>query len=147
MICPLGGMPLNHAMHTDSAIALSEIPKATGAEPMMATVRPLMRALRALLKSQSDDIIVAPGKRSAARGNVAQILFLFSSGLARGRRAKPEEKRMRGLDVYPGPQPRRLCPGLQLCRPLRGSGKANQALEPTAAVRPVCGGIGEIDVP
>ena len=61
---------------------------------------PAMRAQRAKLKSRRDDMIIAPGKRSAARGcGPRMISSFFTSGLARPRRAKPEEKKEVGWGV------------------------------------------------
>ena len=72
------------------------MPEATGAEPLMANV---MRAERAKLKSQRDDMIIAPGKQSAARGYGRKMISsFFPSGLARLRRAKPEGKKEAGWE-------------------------------------------------
>jgi len=58
---------------------------------------PTMRGQRAKLKSRRDDLIIAPGKRSAARGCGHKMIFsFFSSCLARLLRAKQEEKKGTG---------------------------------------------------
>jgi len=60
---------------------------------------PVMRAERAKLKSQRDDMIIAPGKQSAARGYGRKMISsFFPSGLARLRRAKPEGKKEAGWE-------------------------------------------------
>jgi hypothetical protein len=55
---------------------------------------PAMRAQRAKMMSRRDDARIAQDKRSAVLGNRAKMKtpLFFSSGLARLRRAKPEEK-------------------------------------------------------
>ena len=72
---------------------------ASGAGPLLPTVRPVMRAELAKLKSQRDDMIIAPGKQSAARGYGRKMISsFFPSGLARRRRAKPEGKKEAGWE-------------------------------------------------
>src|SRR5580765_3767482 len=96
---------------------------------------PTMRAERAKPKSRRDDMIVAQGKRSAALGGGPKIFSsFFPSGLARQRRARPEGKKELG---WGGGLPRAAAsaalPWAIIRPPLRGSGKANQTLEPAAA--------------
>jgi len=100
---------------------------ASGAGPLLPTVRPVMRAELAKLKSQRDDMIIAPGKQSAARGYGRKMISsFFPSGLARRRRAKPEGKKEAGWE---GSLPRAAAsaalPGAIIMPPLRGSGEAN----------------------
>jgi len=88
---------------------------------------PVMGAERAKLKSQRDDMIIAPGKQSAARGYGRKMISsFFPSGLARLRRAKPEGKKEAGWE---GSSPRAAAsaalPGAIIMPPLRGSGEAN----------------------
>ena len=55
---------------------------------------PTMPVQQARLKSRRDDLIVAPGKRSAARAYGRKLISsFFLSGLARRRHAKPERKK------------------------------------------------------
>jgi hypothetical protein len=93
---------------------------------------PTMRARRATLKSRRDDMIVAPGKRSAARGNGrTMIVAFFPSVLARQRRAKTEGKKEVGLGgVSPRAAASAALPGATFMPPRWGSGGANQALAP-----------------
>ena len=73
---------------------------------------PVMRAERAKLKSQRDDMIIAPGKQSAARGYGRKMISsFFPSGLARLRRAKPEGKKEAGWE---GSLPRAAASTLRL---------------------------------
>jgi hypothetical protein len=83
---------------------------------------PTMRAERAKLKSLRDDMTIAPGKRSAARGYGRKMISsFFPSGLAPLWRAKPEGKK-RGWGS--GPLPRAAAsaalPGAIIMPPLRG---------------------------
>ena len=73
-------------------------------------------------------MIIAPGKRSAARGYGRKMISsFFPSGLALLWRAKPEGTKEAG---WGGRLPRAAAsaalPGAILLPPLRGSGKANQ---------------------
>ena len=62
---------------------------------------PEMGAERAKLKSRRDDVRIAPGKRSAARGySHKRISSFFPSGLAPPRCAKPEGKKEIGLGGF-----------------------------------------------
>src|SRR5438270_1195204 len=84
--------------------------------------------MRTGLKSRRDDMTIAPGKRSAARGwGCKMISSFFTSGLARRRRAKPEVKKEVG---WGGALPRAAAsaalPWAIILPPLRGSGKANR---------------------
>jgi hypothetical protein len=116
--------------------------------PLMAHPQrsPTMRAQRAKLKSWRDDMIIAPGKRSAARGcGPRMISSFFSSGLARLRRAKPEEKKeVRWGVSLPRAAASVALPWATIRPPLRGSGTANQTIEPIAACASVCKGAGTI---
>jgi hypothetical protein len=58
---------------------------------------PILRAQRAEMKSRRDDMIIAPGKRSAARGYGRKMISsFFPSGWAPRRRAQPEGKKEGG---------------------------------------------------
>jgi len=107
---------------------------------------PIMRAERAKLKSCRDDMPIAQGKRSAALGYGRKMIpSFFSSGWAQQKRAQPEEKKEVG---WRGSLPRTAAsaalPWANIRPPLRGSGPANQALEPSAAGASVCEGAGII---
>jgi len=62
-------------------------------------------------------MIIAPGKRSAARGYGRKMISsFFPSGLARqGVPNRKEKKRLGSVVFYPGRRPRRPCPGLLSC--------------------------------
>jgi len=62
---------------------------------------PVMRAERAKLKSQRDDMIIAPGKQSAARGYGRKMISSFFLLVWRAwRRAKPEGKKEAGWEGF-----------------------------------------------
>ena len=83
---------------------------------------PTIRAKRAQLKSRRDDMIIAPGKRSAARGyGRKMIASFFPSGLARLRRAKPEGKKEIGWGgSLPGAAAAAALPRAIIMPPLAG---------------------------
>jgi len=98
---------------------------------------PFIRAQRANLKSRSDDLMVAQQARNERRPGlrIKMISSLFSSGLARSRRAKPEENKEVGCG---GSLPRTAASAAlswaTISPPPWGSGKANQRAALDAAV-------------
>jgi hypothetical protein len=86
---------------------------------------PVMRAKRAQTQALEGREIIAPGKRSAARGYEGKMLSsFFPSGLARRSRAKPEGKKD---GAWGGFLPKAAAlRRATIMPPLRGSGKANK---------------------
>ena len=71
--------------------------RACGPAGLSETVPRSLRGERAKLKSRRDDMIIAPGKRSAARGYGRKMISSFFLLVWRASgRAKPEEKRRLG---------------------------------------------------
>ena len=105
--------------------------------PLMLIVRPLYEHSEANLKSRSDDLMVAQQARNERRPGlrIKMISSLFSSGLARSRRAKPEENKEVGCG---GSLPRTAASAAlswaTISPPPWGSGKANQRAALDAAV-------------
>ncbi len=87
---------------------------------------PRMRPQRAKLKSRRDDRIIAPDKRSAARGNTNKMnISLFSSLVLRAVRKTKLEKREGGVGwALPGAAAPLRCALLRavIRPPLQGSG-------------------------
>src|SRR5206468_640424 len=82
-----------------------------------------MRAQRAKLKSRRDDTIIAPGKRSAARGSGREMISLFSFWFG-----APNQKEKGGWvgAALPRAAASAALPWATIMPPLRGFGKANQ---------------------
>jgi len=86
-----------------------------------------MRAQRAKLKSRRDDTIIAPGKRSAARGYGRKMIPLFSFGFGAPEARQTRRKKEIGWGgVSPRAAVSAALPGAILILPLRGLGPANQ---------------------
>jgi hypothetical protein len=94
-----------------------------------------LRAQRAKPKSCKDDLIIAPGKRSAARGYECKMigsLFSLRFGAPVARQIAEKKERLGKVPVYPGRRPGRPCPELLSGRPGRGSGaEANPSFQAT----------------
>src|SRR5206468_10220117 len=83
-----------------------------------------MRAQRAKLKARRDDTIIAPGKRSAARGSGRKMISLFSFWFGAPDARQTRRKKEVGLGAA---LPRAAAlPWATIMPPLRGFGKSNQ---------------------